>query len=119
MRLHAEELATAAARLADEKKANDITVLDIRGLSVIADYFVICSGNSETQVEAILDSLVKGMREMDVEIRRIEGAREARWVLVDIGDVVVHIFHQEEREFYQLERLWADAKTVDWQVALT
>lgn len=106
------EIARLAATAAEEKKAQEITVLDIQGISVFADYFVICHGNSQTQVQAIVTEIREKMEEMGVPIRGIEGFREARWVLVDLGDVVVHVFHKDEREFYDLERLWGDARQV-------
>lgn len=104
------EIAQLAAKAADDKKAGDIVVLDIRGLSVIADYFVICQGNSETQVQAIVDGVKKAMDEQGITIRGREGYNDARWVLLDLGDVVVHVFHRDEREFYNIERLWKDAR---------
>jgi len=108
----AEEQALALARrivdLAEDKKASDIMLLEIRGLTTMADYFVICSGASERQLGAIADGIVEGLRE---EIRPIgrEGSANAHWVLIDFGSVVVHVMAPPEREFYQLERLWAEA----------
>ncbi|PTM59550.1 ribosome-associated protein [Desmospora activa DSM 45169] len=109
------ELAQLAASAAEEKKAQRVTILDIRGLSVIADYFVICHGNSQTQVKAIVDAVRKKMQEADIPVKGIEGLSESRWVLVDLGDVVVHVFHKDERDFYDLERLWGDAALVGVQ----
>ncbi len=109
--LTVEEIAQLAVKAAEEKKALDIVTLDIRGLSVIADYFVICHGNSETQVQSIASEIKKKMTEYGVKLD-VEGFQQARWVLIDLGDVVVHIFHRDEREFYNLERLWGDAKLV-------
>jgi ribosome-associated protein len=106
------EIARLAATAAEEKKAQEIVVLDIQGISVFADYFVICHGNSQTQVQAIVTEIRKKMEEANVPIRGIEGYQDARWVLVDLGDVVVHVFHKDEREFYDLERLWGDARQV-------
>ncbi|MCF6092903.1 ribosome silencing factor [Microaerobacter geothermalis] len=109
-----KEIALAVAEAADEKKAQKIVILDIRGLSVIADYFVICHGNSETQVQAIAAAIKQKMGQHQVPVRGMEGYDDARWVLVDLGDVVVHVFHREEREFYNLERFWGDAKQVEF-----
>lgn len=109
MGLTIKEIADLAAETASNKKAKDVVILDIQGLSVIADYFVICSGNSQTQVQAIAKEIKDKMHEHQVEIKGSEGMEQARWVLIDLGDVVVHIFHKEEREFYKLERLWGDA----------
>ncbi|ASS74760.1 ribosome silencing factor [Tumebacillus algifaecis] len=104
------EWARYAADAVADKKANDVVVLDIQGLSVIADYFVICSGNSNTQVQAIAKGVREKLAKRGIFIKAIEGYDEARWVLLDFGDVVVHVFRQEEREFYNLERVWGDAK---------
>ncbi|MFD2169197.1 ribosome silencing factor [Tumebacillus lipolyticus] len=104
------ELAYTAADAVADKKANDVVVLDIQGLSVIADYFIICSGNSNTQVQAIANGVRDKLAKQGYVIKSMEGYDEARWVLLDFGDVVVHVFRQEEREFYNLERVWGDAK---------
>ncbi|EGK12559.1 ribosome silencing factor [Kroppenstedtia eburnea] len=109
------EIAKLAAAAAEEKKAQHISILDIRGLSVIADYFVICHGNSQTQVQAIAESIKKKMEQAGSPPRSMEGLPEARWVLIDLGDVVVHVFHKDERDFYDLERLWGDAAQVSAQ----
>jgi ribosome-associated protein len=109
------EIAQLAATAAEEKKAQDVTVLDIRGLSVFADYFVICHGNSQTQVQAIATAIKDKLLENNVELKGMEGYQEARWVLMDLGDVVVHVFHKDDREFYGLERLWGDARQVHVQ----
>jgi len=110
--LNVVEIAQLAATAAEEKKAQDVTILDIRGLSVFADYFVICHGNSQTQVQAIVNGIKEKVLEADLLLKGIEGFQEGRWVLIDLGDVVVHVFHKEEREFYDLERLWGDARQV-------
>ncbi|MNN51208.1 Ribosomal silencing factor RsfS [compost metagenome] len=91
----------------------NIVTLDLKGISLIADYFVICHGNSDTQVQAIATEIRKRTQEVGTEIRGIEGMDSARWVLMDLGDVVVHIFHRDEREYYNIERLWSDAKVVE------
>ena len=95
--------------LASDKKAADIVLLEIYGLTTLADYFVICSGSSERQVGAIADGIVEGLREEGVRPIGREGSSSAHWVLLDFGSVVVHIMAPPERDFYQLERLWADA----------
>ncbi|SDZ24454.1 ribosome silencing factor [Thermoactinomyces sp. DSM 45892] len=106
-------LAQLAATVAEDKKAHSVTILDIRGLSVFADYFVVCHGNSQTQVQAIVTGIKEKMNEEGIPIRGVEGFQDARWVLVDLGDVVVHVFHRDERDFYDLERLWGDAPKID------
>ncbi len=103
-------LAEEIANILDEKKAGDVVILDISRLTVVADYFVIASGRSEIQVRALYDELDKRMAEKGVAARHIDGAQSGRWIAVDYGDVIVHIFHHEERAFYNLERLWADAR---------
>lgn len=104
-----QTLVDIAVKAAEEKKARDITVLDISRVSIIADYFVICSGRSTVHVQAIAEEIIKVMAERTALQPRREGMREGRWVLLDYGDVVVHIFQEAERQFYNLERLWGDA----------
>jgi ribosome-associated protein len=100
-------------KAADDKIAEDIIVLNMQGISVITDYFLICHGNSEKQVQAIAKEIKEKAEEEGHTIKLIEGYDEAKWVLVDLGDVVVHVFHKDERRYYNLERLWGDAPTLD------
>ena len=81
----------------------------MKGISLVADYFVICHGNSDKQVQAIAREIKDKVEEQEYSIKRMEGFDEARWALVDIGDIVVHVFHKDERGYYNLERLWGDA----------
>lgn len=97
----------------EDKKAHNLVVLNLKGISLVADYFVICHGNSDTQVQAIAHEVRKVANDHNVPLRGLEGFDAARWVLVDLGDVVVHIFHRDEREYYNIERLWSDAKVVE------
>ena len=113
MTLNPNELLNVAVAAAEDKKAMNIVALDLRGISLVADYFVICHGNSDTQVQAIATEVRKRAQEQGVTLRGIEGMDAARWVLMDLGDVVVHIFHRDEREYYNIERLWSDAKVVE------
>ncbi|HET7677920.1 MAG TPA: ribosome silencing factor [Candidatus Limnocylindrales bacterium] len=106
------ELARRVVDLAADKKAADIVLLGVGSLTSLADYFVICSGGSERQLGAIADGISEGMREVGVRPIGREGAAGAHWVLLDFGAVIVHIFAAPERDFYQLERLWADAPTL-------
>jgi len=102
------------ARVVDllfDRKALEVTLLDLRGVSSATDWFVIASGTSDTHVSSIADSVVDGLRKEGVRPLNVEGQREARWVLIDYFDFVVHVFHPAAREFYQLERLWGDAPT--------
>ena len=107
------EKALAAARAASSKLASDIVILDVRSLIGITDYFVICSGRNERQVATIVEEIEKQLGAEGLAVYRREGNRQARWVLLDYLDFVVHVFHTEEREYYELERLWRDADRVD------
>lgn len=95
----------------EERKALDGVVLDLRGLSEAADYFVVCSGTSDAHVRGMAESVVDRLTAAGQRLHHIEGLAQGRWVLVDYVDVVIHIFHPAAREFYQLERLWGDAPT--------
>jgi ribosome-associated protein len=106
------EIARRAAELAEDKKAGDIVVLDLSPLTTLADYFVICSGGSERQLDAVADGIIEGLRAEGVRPIGREGAAASHWILVDFGSVIVHIFAPPEREYYQLERHWAEARTV-------
>ncbi len=112
MEVNTLEIAQLIVQAAEDKKADRVVTLDIQGLSVIADYFVICNGNSETQVQAIAKEVRDKLQEVNIAIKGFEGFDAARWVLIDAGDVVVHIFHREERDFYNIERVWGDARIV-------
>lgn len=101
--------AVAVARACSEKKALDIALIDMRKMSGVCDYFVVASGTSTTQVRAISENIVKRLREKHERVRHIEGDREGLWVLIDCQDVVGHIFLEETRRFYDLERLWSEA----------
>jgi ribosome-associated protein len=98
-----------AAELALERKAQDVVVLDLRGISTATDFFVIATGRSDVQVKAIADHVVDELKKESVRPEHSEGLRGARWVLLDYVDFVVHVFHPEARAFYQLENLWGDA----------
>ncbi|GGI43598.1 ribosomal silencing factor RsfS [Paenibacillus marchantiophytorum] len=108
-----EEILAFVVEAAEDKKAADVVTLNLQGVSPIADYFVICHGNSETQVQAIAGEARKKAHENGVNIRGFEGIDTARWVLLDLGDVVLHVFHRDDREYYNIERLWSDAKVVE------
>jgi ribosome-associated protein len=106
------ELARRIVELAEDKKAADIVLLDLSGLTAMADAFVICSGGSERQLDAIADGIVGGLRDEKVKPFGREGTAASHWILIDYGSVVVHVFTPPERDFYQLERHWSEAKTV-------
>ncbi len=109
------EAAVAAARAAAAKQAEHITILDVHGLIVITDYFVICSGATERQVRTIVEEVEKALRDLGRKPVRREGESERRWVLLDYVDLVVHVFTEQEREYYDLERLWGDAPRSAWE----
>ncbi|MHA0855735.1 ribosome silencing factor [Paenibacillus sp. CMAA1364] len=96
-----------------DKKAMDVVALDLKGISLVADYFVICHGNSDVQVQAIATEIRRSAMDAGTTIRGIEGMDSARWVLMDLGDVIVHIFHRDERSAYNIEKLWSDAAVVE------
>lgn len=102
-----------ACKAADSKKALDIKVLDIKYISPITDYFIICSGSSTVQVKAIADEIESRLNEGGFNLYHKEGYNTGRWILLDFGYVIIHVFHQEDRDFYSLERLWADAEVVN------
>ena len=107
------EIAGIAARALDDKKAKDIKVLKTTEHTVLADYFVICNGNTSTHIKALVDEVDKKLSEAGEDIIRREGMRSDIWVLMDFGCVIVHVFTDEARQFYNLERLWSDAEVVD------
>lgn len=113
--IDSREVAVAAARTASAKQASRVVILDVRELIVITDYFVIASGSSDRQVKTILEEVDKALRLLGVRPVRTEGEPEAGWVLLDYIDAVVHVFAEEEREYYDLERLWRDAPKVSWE----
>lgn len=107
-----KELVQVAFQAVEDKKALDPLVLDITPVSLVADYFLICSGRTDIQVSAIAGEVEERLAELGIHPRRVEGKSEGLWVLLDYSDFIVHIFRQQEREYYNLERLWADAKQV-------
>jgi len=110
--LEATELAKKIVDIAADKKAEDVVLLDIRRLTTIADYFVICSGTSERQIAAITQAVLEEMDKESIAPLHSEGIGESGWVLLDYGSVIVHIFAPEVRDYYRLERLWSQALTV-------
>ena len=102
----------SAATAAEEKKADNVAVLDLRGLASFTDYFLICHGRSERQVQAIADNVMDRLRDEKVRPLSVEGHRLAEWILIDYADFVVHVFSESRREFYGLERLWSDAPVI-------
>ncbi len=105
-------LARLAVDTASDKKAFDVLLLDIREVTTIADYFVICSGNNPRQIQTIADTIDEALENQGAAMLHREGSADTGWILLDFGDVIVHIFGAKEREYYRLERLWGEAKTV-------
>ena len=113
------DLARIAGQAAADKLANEVIALDVSEQVVITDIFLVCSGDSERQVSAIVDGVEEALlKERRRKPLRREGERDARWVLLDYGDIVVHVQHAEDRAFYALERLWRDAPVIDLQLDL-
>jgi ribosome-associated protein len=104
-----DALARRAAALCADLKAHDVVVLDLRGVTDMADFFVIASGTSDTHVRAVADHVATGLKAVGVTPHHVEGVTQGRWALLDFVDIVVHVFHPALRSYYQLERLWGDA----------
>ncbi len=104
-----EEKVELIARAADAKKAREMVLLDLRGLTLMTDYFLICSGTSSTHIRTICDSIVESMKRAGMGGIRVEGYEAALWVLMDYGDIVAHVMNVEQREYYDLESFWKDA----------
>ncbi len=109
------QLAALGAQICDEKKAKGIIVLDVRKITTISDYFIVCSTSNERQARAIADEMRVRLKEMGIREMGVEGLEDARWVRQDFGYIVIHLFHETQREFYDIEGLWADAKQVRWK----
>ncbi len=114
--LKASQLAKIAARAAEEKNAEDILVLNVAQLLVVTDFFIICTGSSTRQVRAIADNVREKLAAKGRKPFSVEGKDKLQWVLLDYSDLIVHIFDKPTRDYYQLERLWIDAPSLDWAV---
>lgn len=99
----------------EEKKGEDINIIKISEISVMADYFVIASGNNPSQIQALVDNVEEKLSEAGFSVKRVEGNRSSTWILLDYGDLVIHIFDKEDRLFYDLERIWADGENIEPQ----
>ena len=107
------ELAKLAYESIDEKKGIDIRIIDISNISVIADYFIIAGGSNQRQIETISDNVEEKLGKAGITPKSIEGNHKSSWILMDYRDVIIHIFNQEDRLFYDLERIWADGSTIE------
>ena len=111
-KLPAAEAARRAALLAADLKANDVVLLDLKGVTDVTDYFIVASGTSDTHVRAVAEHVIAEMKKEGVAVHHVEGLPQGRWALLDFVDFVVHVFHPTLRQFYQLERLWSDAREI-------
>ncbi len=107
--MNSEELLNIAVDATENKKAEDIVSLNMKGISDMTDYFVVCHGNNERQVQSIARAVKEAAHEQAIDVKRMEGYQSARWVLIDLADVVIHIFHKDERNYYNIEKLYQDA----------
>jgi ribosome-associated protein len=111
--MECKEKAVLAAQLAEEKKAVEVAVLDLRGVCGFTDFFVVCSGQSPLQLRAVADCIEQGLKKAGVVPIAVEGKGQANWIVLDFGDVLVHVMSETARAYYALERLWGDAKVLD------
>lgn len=107
------EMAHTVYQALDDKKGEDIKVIDISGISVLGDYFIITNGTSDSQVRALVENVQEKMHKAGYELKQQEGSHSGTWVLMDYGDVIVHVFDRDNRSFYNLERIWSDGKAVE------
>lgn len=119
MEMNSKEIALLACKAIDEKKGKNILQLELGEVSLIADYFIICNGTSRAQTQAIADHVEEEMKKAGLYLARREGYAEGKWVVQDYGSVIVHIFQEEERQFYNLERLWGDATALHYSDVAT
>ena len=108
-----KDFAVLAVEALEDKKAEDITIIDISEVSVIADYFIIAGGNNKSQIQALSDAVDEKLGRAGLPLKQIEGYNNANWILLDFGDIIVHIFDKENRLFYYLERIWCDGKKIE------
>jgi ribosome-associated protein len=111
--MESREMAKLAIRALEDKKGEEIKVIDISQVSVLADYFIIASGSNRSQVQALSDNVAEVLGRAGVDAKQVEGYETANWILLDFNDVIVHVFDQENRLFYDLERIWRDGKIVE------
>lgn len=108
-----KDFAVLAVEALEDKKAEDIAIIDISEVSVIADYFIIAGGNNKSQIQALSDVVDEKLGRAGLPLKQIEGYNNANWILLDFGDIIVHIFDKEDRLFYDLERIWCDGKKIE------
>lgn len=110
--MNSNEMSKIAIAALDDKKAKDIKVIDISNVSVMADYFIIASGTNRNQVQAMADCVEEKLHEQGIHPRQVEGYQAANWILMDFNDIIVHVFNEEDRLFYNLEKIWMDGKVI-------
>ena len=108
----AKEMARIAYDALSDKKGEDIKIIDITGVSVLADYFIIANGNSDSQVNALVDNVEEELHKAGYHLKQREGRANSSWILLDFGDIIVHVFYKDNRLFYDLERIWKDGKDI-------
>ncbi|HHV96494.1 MAG TPA: ribosome silencing factor [Clostridiaceae bacterium] len=106
--MNSAELSEKISHILLDKKARDVDIIKIENLTILTDYFIICTGTSTTHIRTLADEVIIKLREEGIECHHVEGYESSRWILLDYGNVVVHIFHEEERKYYNLERLWSE-----------
>ena len=116
--MSSEQLLTMTVKATENKKAEDIVSLDLKGISDMTDYFVVCHGNNERQVQSIARAVKEMAQEQGLNLKRIEGYESARWILIDLVNVVVHVFHKDERSYYNIEKLYQDAPIESYSQAV-
>ena len=109
---HSKEMVKLAVAALEDKKAEDIKIIDITGVSVLADYFIIASGTNRNQVQALADNVAETLGRAGYEVKQTEGYQSANWILLDYRDIIVHVFDSENRLFYDLERIWREGKLI-------
>lgn len=108
-----KELTKIAVAALEDRKAEDVTIIDIREVSTFADYFIIANGTNQNQIQAMRDAADEALYKVGVKVRQVEGNQSSTWILMDYGDIIIHIFSKEDRLFYDLERTWRDGKIVN------
>ncbi|ATH59952.1 MULTISPECIES: ribosome silencing factor [Staphylococcus] len=116
--MNSDQLLNIAVKATEDKKAEDIISLNMQGISDMTDYFIVCHGNNERQVQSIARAVKDAANEAEIEVKRMEGFNEARWILIDLANVVVHVFHKDERDYYNLEKLYRDAPLASYGQAV-
>lgn len=116
--MNSDQLLNIAVKATEDKKAEDIISLNMQGISDMTDYFVVCHGNNEKQVQSIARAVKDAANEAEIEVKRMEGFNDARWILIDLANVVVHVFHKDERDYYNIEKLYRDAPLESYRQAV-